>query len=321
MNITLWTAADSTIGIGHLRRTEALADALRAQGVTLRVLFQGEARLARLLESDSQCVQRVANVEQALQACAAAPGLVVSDLPGLGEEQSQRLREAGCGPLVHLTDADGLRYAADVFLDGDALDKPHIGQRMGGAKYNILRAAVLAHRPARAWTARKVRRVLVCLGGADPGHCTEHLLVGWRSPARLTLVAGPAVPLSRQRVWRRYLRRSDRLVYAPDDLPSLLLKHDLIVTLGGITSYEAMSLGRPVAAVAWKHMLPYVRGLAAAGLIHDLGPAEYAGTRLQCLVRRPTTLARGAALAFRCVDGHGAQRCADVIIGLSSGFR
>lgn len=317
MNITLWTAADAHIGIGHLRRTEALAQALRANGVTPRLLFQGDARLARLLACEHQPIQRVDDFDQVLLICAAEPGVLVSDLPGLRKEHSQRLRQAGCGPLVHLTDADGLRYQADVFLDGDALDKPGIAQRTGGAEYNILRMSLLTKRPSRPWRLRKIRRVLVCLGGADPGYCTESLLASWQRDVRLTLVAGPAVSVRRQRHWHAQLRHGDRLLRSPADLPGHLLRHDLVVTLGGITSYEAMCLGRPVAAVAWRHMSPYVRGMADAGLLNDLGSVQVAGRRLARLLRRPARMAQRAGRAFNILDGSGAERCAALIIRLA----
>lgn len=316
MSITLWTAASRRIGIGHLRRTEALAKALIAAGAQPRLVFQGEPRLAQLLQSSGLQAVCVSDTGQALEVVAQQPGLVVSDLPGLCAEHSRYLRELGCGPLVHLTDADGLRYEADLFLDGDALDKPHLARRLGGAEYNILRPQVLARRPVSPRGGHAVRRILVCLGGADPGRCTERLLADWCGAAHLGLVAGPAVSLARRRAWRRCLRHGDRLFEAPADLPGLILRHDLVVTLGGITSYEAMCLGVPVAAVAWKHMRPYVRGMAAAGLLHDLGPAQDAAASLRALIRRPAALAHRCRRAYLRVDGFGAQRCAQVILGL-----
>lgn len=314
MKCTLWTSAGAKIGIGHLRRSEALAQALISEGVSLRVVFQGKLSLARLWHVENCHFHRVINHEEAITACARHAGPLITDLPGLTAEDAARLRASGCQPLIHLTDSDGGGYPADVFLDGDALDKVFNSRRVGGVEYNILRSSVRALRPHKPWRARRVARVLVCAGGADPGHCTEELLKTAHPDARLTLIAGPAVARSRIRGWRNRLRRGDRLIVDPSNLHAQIQAHDLIVTLGGITSYEAMCLGRPVAAIAWKHMRPYVRALNAKGLLIDLGTPRNAGRQLLRALMNPGLLANRADRAFRLVDGRGAARCAKFIV-------
>ena len=56
----------------------------------------------------------------------------------------------------------------------------------------------------------------------------------------------------------------------------LILNHDALVTLGGMSAYEAMTLGTPVCGVEWSYLAYVVRSFAELKMINNLGDIKNA---------------------------------------------
>ena len=56
----------------------------------------------------------------------------------------------------------------------------------------------------------------------------------------------------------------------------LLLNSDLLITLGGMTTYEAMCLGVPASAVRWNYLEYIVKSFGEKNMITDLGNIDEA---------------------------------------------
>lgn len=312
MRFSFWTAGDRTIGIGHLTRSAAVAAELVGRGHEVSI----SARVAEdLLGYATVPGASTRVVEPGVPSLPGGGGVVITDLPGLGPTDVEAL---GAARHVHLA-SDGLdRVRADLAIVDDLALGPATvaaARVVVGIEHHVVRPEVLALRPERPWAGDRVRRVLIALGGADPGALTEPLVAALaaRDPRLAVLaVAGPAWTDERSAALVR-ARGRDGVLIAPPDLATPILDADVVVTLGGRTTFEAFALGRPALCLAWSHMADYVAQLARASMVHDVGPdPEIAADRIVELSRFPDALVRTAAVSFATVDDQAAARVADL---------
>ena len=333
--IVFHVAAGDRMGLGHLARSSGVAAALAKAGHSVAVVLEAPRDYPELTAAFPVAPSIVPNREAAAEALgrlaeSARRVLLVTDMMGLDGTDSARARAQGYGALVHLADDGEAAYGADLQVDTDIV--PSIPERPGrallsGAAYHVLRPSVVERRPEAPWRASSVRRVLIALGGADPGRCTEMLLASLAGlvsadgddgigPVTPTVVLGPAMEKD-----RRCALSSDYPKLVKDgrglDLVGAILSHDLIVTLGGLSTYEAMALGRPVACVSWSYMRGYVEKLADAGLVINLGSAETAASVLIRYLAENERLQELAARGWRTMDGRGGKRVAEAIVNLA----
>jgi len=146
--------------------------------------------------------------------------------------------------------------------------------------------------------------IVILGGGSDPKGVTELAVDALRSRTGVTVVLGPGFDreLNCPRWWR--------ILRNPDDLVSAMAGAKMAVASYGMTVYELMCLGIPTVVVS---ISEYHAGCAAMleseslislGEIGKVTPAqiEYALEEL----REPVS---------RVVDGKGAERVADLILG------
>lgn len=326
--ILFHAAGGAQIGIGHLSRCNSLAtELLNSTTGTLALVYEAPNELAAQFAPPGASLCAVASRAAALSARQQLlndyPGqkhVLITDLLNLVRHDSDLARQQGFDSLVHLNDS-GSEYQADIFVDGDAYkqDQPGAANQprwLRGPRYHIVAPAVASARPPTPWARNRVEKALICFGGADPGRYTElfaqHL---FDAPGHMhwTIILGPAFSAERREQLEKIASSYIVVRQTPANMPELILDSDLVVTLGGLTSYEAMCLGRPVAAVAWAHMAHYVARLAEFGLLVNLGEGMAAIEALLKLCHRPDQLAQLALRGWQTIDGAGASRVAAAI--------
>ncbi|TRO93671.1 hypothetical protein FKB34_12125 [Glycocaulis profundi] len=314
----LWTAGGARIGIGHLTRCRALAGALAQAGADPLIVMEGDPKLAGYAAGEGFAVE-IAESREALWAALAGRltggGVAVLDRPGLEAADIERLRALGAESIVLLA-GEGLgRVPADLAVmdDPEPCGPPAAARRVEtGLQFHMVRPDVLAARPAAPWAAGEVRRVLVALGGADPGGLTEPFCAALAAAApelRIAAVAGPAWDADRREAFRA--AGEAEMIDAPPDMIAPILQSDAVITLGGRSTYEAFALGRPALCLRWEEMAGYCDMMERAGLAAAIGPDPAAAAR-QALAafHDPEALAARAARAFTALDGKAADRVA-----------
>ncbi len=282
--VTLTFDEGPGVGLGHRRRCEAIAKALRALeiGVTLRPLGADDVIEADTLVIDSYLANaddrsrfRAAHVVavEDLERDMAVDVLVVPD-PGADGRRYERAMRVLAGANFSLIDPE----LAD--LDIPAIDET-------------------------------VSRVLVSCGAADREGAGSRIATALATAlpgTHVRLVVGP---------WG--MQAHDPLVtpvHAPDGLVFELLDADLVVTAGGVTMIEACCLGRPIVAFAIaSNQTAAVAGAAHAGavLAADASSAADVAARL---ARDAGLRSRLGEAARNLVDGQGAARVASAIAAL-----
>jgi spore coat polysaccharide biosynthesis predicted glycosyltransferase SpsG len=271
-------------GLGHRRRMEALAEALRALACDVDLVVTGESLRAELVVVDSYRFR--ADDKEWIDADAV---VALDDL---------------CRDLE-----------VDIVVDpspGATVDAHRAAKRvLTGPKYALIDPS-LAEVVARP-IGPDIGVVLVATGGADAGGVGTSLAASLASllpDAEIRLALGPGVAATDdERV---------RVVRTERGLGSFLADADLVVTAAGVTLLEALALGRPVVAVVLAdNQRQAADGAAAAGAavvatLDDAAPAAAA------LASNLEQRARMAEAARQLVDGLGARRVAEAVAALSA---
>ena len=328
------------VGLGHLQRCLALAEALGGLGVACvfltHVVPDVEARVAaagwpiaplRLSDPTDQAADadRVIEIAGGYDA-----GTVVVDSYSATAAYLGALRTAGIR-VVFIDDLAREAWPAHVVINGGAhaASLPYRSSTgdtlfLLGPTYALLGSGYQTISPRRL--TPEVEQVLVTVGGDDP-HAVLPAIVEAvdRAPGRfrLCVIAGPfgrsatlASPVARRG------SRDISIVHAPSSLRDLMLAADVAVSAGGQTLYELAATGTPtIACELADNQSGQLTAFAEAGAVVQAGRPGTAGfgARLTPLVG---ALVSGFAQRMklsqagqRMVDGFGAGRAARAVLG------
>jgi len=338
--------ADPRIGIGHLMRCLALAQAWQDQGG--RVVF-ALASAPRTLEErlDAEGFTRVripepagepgdARETAALARSGSAAGIVLDGYhfgPGyrraLGRTDSRLLLVVDGVPA----DIDG----ADLVLDQNLGAAKPEGSRENsatrfllGPRYALLRREFGPWRSRERVIAPSARKLLVTLGGSDPKNVTLRIVRALRSlpdsgELEARIVVGPA---NRHRESLEHelagAPETWQLLAAPDAMSELMAWADLGLSAAGSTCWELAFMGLPfVTIVLADNQRSIANNLARAGVSRDLGWHQHVSeervvTQVRELIDQPKLRTEMSRRGRETVDGFGAERVAGVLSAVTA---
>jgi UDP-2,4-diacetamido-2,4,6-trideoxy-beta-L-altropyranose hydrolase len=311
-------AADcgSAVGLGHLERMLALADALIDDMQVAILVPAGDASLSRRVsDRGHRPIEAPGSTPERVDAAAAggpAYDVVVLDGYVFDAQLQHRLRDR-----APLTVVDDLRLAADCDLavnpapGGELLRPDGADEFLGGAAYALIRRLLVDARERALRDGRRPRTVLVSTGATDLGGIGRQVSLELldRDPAvEVIRVVGPdsqADPGSE--------RSREDLLVGPPDLADALACATVYVGAAGTTAVQAACVGTPaVVSAAVANQVAQAVALEAAGCAVTADPHDLAAQCLSLLddpARREAMAARGR----RLVDGHGAERVAAAV--------
>jgi len=328
--IAFITDGGPEIGLGHLGRCAALCRAAVAQGARASFLLPEPARIKPFLRGMQVELLRSpwpvdpAGVRATLTTM--RPDTIVVDSYAAARDLLGALRDVA--QLVAVDDMAGRPLPVDVVVNGGAGAETLPYDRQPGTTYLLgpryaLLDPVFAATPSRT-TTKRVRRVLVCLGGSRQ---TDVALTTLAAVDRALsgCVVDLTVGASGTTGWEldgaaREVRNLAVIHRDRFGLRELMLRADLAVSGSGVTLLELAATSTPTVAVALAdnqrpNFEAFTKADAALGAgiagDPDLGDAiETAVKRLaEDSTLRATLSARGRAL----VDGDGASRVASFI--------
>jgi len=341
MSHTLLRAdGSSTIGMGHVMRCLAMADAVAARGSTpvfvtkaltdgaVDVLRRGGATVEEIpgdlgLEDDARLTWKIAERHGAR--------LIVTDLcdwDALRNPDALRTYHAvlhadyvvlalAGGRLVDLP----ATIVVAPYVHTAAAPEPGGRTLLAGPAFFIFRREFVKAAAVPRVVAPRARRVLVTLGGADPERLTVKILEALRRLAdaelEVRVVVGPRFPDElRTQIVQMAAGLGDVCTLLPHDtdLAAAMLWADLAITADGFTRYETAVTGTPSLTLELAASDPELNAVfAAAGTTRPVPVA--AGTGIPELARLVRSLLddhvgrqemsrRGRAL----LDGRGIER-------------
>jgi spore coat polysaccharide biosynthesis predicted glycosyltransferase SpsG/CMP-N-acetylneuraminic acid synthetase len=319
------------IGLGHVYRSLAIADALRrASRAEVAFLMSGErAEGVAVVSSEGHPVHVVTGgeLESYLERIRDfSPAILINDLPALAPDYVRALAHLGATTVNLVDTLDDLERTEEysqmiVSVMNEEGETPE--GFYGGPAYAILRS----HFQGRdKQIGDRPRLVLVTFGGSDPQGLTLKTVRALRQlpeEVELVAVAGPAFSYRREfEELLSGLARRVPLINAASGahIADLMLEADLVLCSGGMTVYEIAALGTPGIVLGQNAREDRrMRAFAEHGSVLYLGLGTDVDASvilrescalLESVARRREMSARGRAL----VDGLGAARAAELVL-------
>lgn len=252
---------------------------------------------------------------------------LIVDHYGIDATWEQLVREH-VGRLFVIDDLADRAHVCDLLLD-QTLDSgaaeryqklvPVLCRRLLGPRYALLRSEFIRERTKKPVHTGKVNRLLVFLGGSDPGNYTSIALDALdlikKRRFQVDVVVG-SINVHRGDIERRCREMPDVRFHCDVlDMASLLAASDLVIGAGGTNTWERACLGLPsiVIAVAPNQRVQ-TAAMAELGAIielpaRDLSPQVIAGA-ITMLMANPDRLCEMSRISAGLVDGRGAERVA-----------
>ena len=333
--IILHAAGGPQIGIGNISRVSSLASELLTLGVkNIFVLLEADENLVKDFKimgveyvfAHDRIEALKFRKELLVRFMHEQRKILITDLLNLNKSDSDFARAQGFDYIIHLTHSGMNEYQPDLFVDGEVFKEDWKLNKsitlLKGAEYQIIRPEIRKYRPSSSWHGNKVKNFLLCFGGADPAHFSEAFIEylakynffdEFNEDITFTLVIGPAVSEKRWNNMQKIKTPRLKMQKAPSDIGQIILKHDLLITLGGIMVYEALCLGKPVFAIEWDYLAYFVEKLDNAGVIKKIKNGERSFDDIFKYSHRTDFLAQIANKGWRLADGFGAMRVANYI--------
>ncbi len=320
----------AAMGMGHVYRALAIADALRELS---------RADIAFLMSADhTDGIKTVSRRGYAVRVVGDgridnylehirdfSPAILINDLPTVEAAYMRALSHVGA-TTVNLVDTPDDLEAAEhyeqVIVSVMNQDRETPEGFYAGPAYAILREQF---RGREKEVREEPRIVLLSFGGSDPQGLTlkaARALDGLPPAVQVVAVAGAAFSYRRELdALLATLRRPVRVINdAAGHISELMLDADVMVGSGGMSVYEIAALGTPGVILGQnvredRRMREFARHgtVEYLGLGVEVGEDRIAGAvegLLEDPARRRAMSARGRAL----VDGYGAARAAEAVL-------
>lgn len=315
MKVAIVADAGGKIGLGHLGRCMALAQALK-RFHRAHIIFMVEDAAGRAWVRDKGFITR--------KTFSGYWDLIIADSYRFRSSDYRIFRKAARVFCI-VDDSGHVRFPCDWVLNSSVSAKKTFyaaspaDNFLLGPKFHPLRKEY-NKQPAPSVGLRPVRNALVVLGATVNSELLGAMVKAVRKAvpsARLRVVTGPykTGPVAAQ---------DDRVsVYSsPPDMRKLIEKCDIAVSGGGQTLYELAYMGIPTVAVQMaENQHGNMVGLMDAGVILSAGkvgspslPRRLTKT-LKALAINPRERLRMSQQGRRLVDGQGARRVADALLG------
>ena len=317
MKFVFVAEAGFSVGMGHLRRSLALANSIKRLGADVYLnTSRVDARIrSQLTEQTSVPVQNSFPKDGGWN--------IVLD----GYKINPADYKLSSGKVHLITDYQHMNFAVDTLIDPN-FDKKYFPNRKGlsfSELYSGPEYVILADRYDNEVKAKKfvsVPKLLVTLGGSDPKNHTERVLrkllpyKEWFS--EVGVVVGPMTKKLSEgiiKAWAGYLR----IHVAPKHLADLYAYYDVAIGAGGTSAYERVNRNMPsINLVTHDNQNRVSKSLDDSNLGKSLDARvrdfEITQTSLRFL------LDKGATSKVRErgnieIDGQGSDRLAKLLVG------
>jgi len=328
------------MGSGHVVRCLAIARALRDAGAesifAMRELGGGFVDMAAQAGFTTKVlgVGPASEADDAAQTLSAIPAVdwIAVDNYALARDWERALR-AKTGRIAAIADRDQRAHDADLLIDPNlgaapadyAGRVPAACEILAGPAYAPLRTQFATARDADPVRRLGLRRVLICMGGADPANATSMAVEGALRARKaadfaIEIVLGGANPHRAAIEALCAGHRNIDIAVAVDDMAQRMARADLFVGSGGSMSWERATLGLPGVTVAIAdNQIPLGEALARAGADLYLGPVETMrvedfAAAIATFARTPALLEGHSARIAPICDGGGAARIAAALL-------
>lgn len=334
MNRTIIFRTDGsrTIGIGHVYRCLALAEALRSRGCSacfavtvtppvIQDLIRQHGHQVEVLASGAPEITQLAALAERY-----ATRVLCVDTYAAEAAYFRDVQAAGWR-TVCIDDFAGFAIAAEVVINHNAYaadlryEVPAGTRLLLGPRYALLRRQFRETRAA-ATAPPATPYLLVLIGGSDPHQWSVRLAHSLLAavPVNIVVVAGPATTGLPE--LQQLAQAPGRLAVKsqPPDLPALMAGASFAISGAGVTTYELACLGVPsLLLIVADNQRQNAAALGRLGIARVLGwhedlHADEIAAHAAALLDNGSERQAMAARGRRLVDGAGAERVAEEIV-------
>ena len=323
------------IGLGHVMRCLALAQAWQAVGGESLFILAGEiSSVEARLQNEGVKVAYLHAAPGSLQD--AAETLKLAEQVGASwivvdgyhfDSEYQKSIKGGQKRLLFIDDTGQQGYySADIILNQNlhAQETLYPGKEsytklLLGPAYVLLRREFSPWLEFRRQTELSARRLLVTLGGADPDNVTLEVLkeierIQIKGLEIVVIAGGSNLYLGSLRSYVASLSHPVRLESNVSDMPQLMAWADLAISAGGATCWELAFMGLPhVILVIADNQVQIAESLNNLGVAFNFGwPNNLSEGKLTAIITdllsEPKRRGEMSDKGRKLVDGLGAQR-------------
>ena len=236
------------------------------------------------------------------------PDFIICDMYEY-EEEELRILKSLSAPLMTFDHFDAHRQYSDYTINAVSRRQEN---RFDGLKYIVI------PRPKRRPVRQIPAQIVVCVGGFDYGDLTFKILsalVRSRIAQRVdVIVTDLYFHLDRLKELARQTETTVTLHVQPDNFEELLSDCDVAFVSGGLTMFQALSVGASVVVISqYEHQRRTVEDFGASGAYIDLGTWDRLDeSRIEevvtCLLADAAQRRALGHNATTLVDGKGLQR-------------
>lgn len=271
---------------------------------------------------------------RALLAQATGVDWVVVDHYALDAAWERQVPPAGASVLA-IDDIANRQHACQLLLDQNHYRQAQAryaglaseARLLLGPQYALLRPDFAACRSLAAQRRAEPRRLLVFLGGGDAANVTASVLrgLGMVKPKGLEIevIVGRANP-HREEISALCNALDAHLLLQVDDMARRMARADLAIGATGVATWERAALGLPTLAVSVAdNQREIARNADELGILRWLGDAQDLTEQdwaqaMQWALGHPAALSEQSVRGMQLVDGLGAQRVVENMLGYHS---
>ncbi|MDN5078306.1 hypothetical protein PJV89_09695 [Aliarcobacter butzleri] len=310
--IVVHAKGNSQLGIGNLSRSYELIKYLSYQKDIVGI-FECEQDIFKRYKEKN--IFRTNSLKESLELIVRCkPSIYISDLVSPKKDLSDFLREKGIKYILHFNEVS-YGFEPDILFVTDGFDYEIFDDRFKiyrGFEYYIVGSEIIKNRKKKLEPIKTIKNILICFGGADPAFFTEYFAEKIDDiKYNYNIVLGPAMDNGRKEYIRSIKKNNINYIDSPTNMIELLLNSDMLVTLGGMTTYEAMCLGVPASAIRWNYLEYNVKSFGEKNMITDLGNIDEAYENLLNLnINKVNYIYQNA---YKIIDGNSLENIKDVI--------
>ncbi len=316
MKVIIHARGNSQIGIGNLSRSYELISYLSKYHDVIGI-FECDKNLYKKYETNNifhsddltSSLKLIKNYKNSIYIC---------DLINADKKLSNYLKKIGIKKIIHF---NGIEYGFEpdiIFImnEFDYIFETNSIEVYRGFEYYIVGETVVKSRKREFTPLNTIKNILICFGGADPAFYTEYFAeVINDKKYNYTVILGPAMATDRKIYIKSIHKENIKYIDNPSNIKELLLSSDLLITLGGMITYEAMCLGVPASAVRWNQLEYVVKSFGEKNMISDLGNIENAYQNMLNL--EINNINKIGQNAFTIIDGSALKNIEKVINKIS----
>ena len=324
-------------GSGHLMRALALAQGLKEAGGEAVFLSycESEALLGRIKKEGFRIYasERPTGIETAKDILRKeSPGWAVLDGYSFASDFQKEIKDMGLRLLVVDDFAHLEHYHADIILNQNygaetfKYDAEPYTRILAGTKYVLLRKEFLKYRGHKRAIPDIAKKLLITLGGADPGNHTLKVMRAVNlieRPLRVKVVVGASNPnFDSIKTKAGRGRHKIEILKGVEDMAPLMAWADVAVSAGGTTVWELAFMGVPsLLCIIADNQENSVNALSEGGVFASLGwlkdrTEKETASALEAVIKGKPLRQKMHEKANALVDGKGVYRVISEMKGL-----